>query len=49
MGIAFAGNLLTFYVFYEMLTISTYPLVTHNETEEAVTKIDDVLNQVLDL
>ena len=36
MGIAFAGNLLTFYVFYEMLTVSTYPLVTHNEDEEAV-------------
>ncbi|NIA11101.1 MAG: monovalent cation/H+ antiporter subunit D family protein, partial [Nitrospiraceae bacterium] len=36
MGIAFAGNLLTFYVFYEMLTVSTYPLVAHNEDEEAV-------------
>ncbi|MFO7854143.1 MAG: proton-conducting transporter membrane subunit [Paracoccaceae bacterium] len=29
MGVALAGNLLTFLVFYEMLTISTYPLVTH--------------------
>ena len=36
MGIAFSGNLLTFYLFYEMLTIATYPLVTHNEDEEAV-------------
>ena len=29
MGIAFAGNLLTLFVFYEILTLSTYPLVTH--------------------
>lgn len=29
MGIAFAGNLLTLFVFYEVLTLSTYPLVTH--------------------
>lgn len=36
MGIAFAGNLITFYIFYEMLTVSTYPLVAHNEDEEAV-------------
>lgn len=28
-GIAFAGNLLTLFVFYEILTLSTYPLVTH--------------------
>jgi len=35
MGIAFAGNLLTLFVFYEVLTLSTYPLVTHHEDEEA--------------
>ena len=29
MGIAFAGNLITLFVFYEVLTLSTYPLVTH--------------------
>lgn len=29
MGIAFAGNLLTLFLFYEMLTLSTYPLVSH--------------------
>ena len=29
MGVALAGNLVTFVLFYEMLTISTYPLVTH--------------------
>ena len=36
MGIAFSSNLLTFFVFYEMLTISTYPLVIHKETPEAI-------------
>jgi multicomponent Na+:H+ antiporter subunit D len=35
MGIAFAGNLLTFLLFYEMLTIATFPLVAHNQTAEA--------------
>lgn len=29
MGIAFAGNLLTLFLCYEILTISTYPLVAH--------------------
>jgi multicomponent Na+:H+ antiporter subunit D len=28
-GIALAGNLLTFLIFYELLTLSTYPLVVH--------------------
>jgi multicomponent Na+:H+ antiporter subunit D len=36
MGIAFAGNLLTFIIFYEILTIATYPLVIHKETKEAI-------------
>ena len=35
LGIAFAGNMLTLFVFYEVLTISTFPLVTHSGTEEA--------------
>ena len=35
MGIAFAGNLLTLFVFYEVLTLSTFPLVTHHGTDEA--------------
>ncbi len=35
MGVAFAGNLLTLFVCYELLTIATYPLVTHDETDEA--------------
>ncbi len=34
-GIAFAGNLLTLFLFYEMLTLVTYPLVTHHGTDEA--------------
>lgn len=29
-GVAFAGNLLTLYVFYELLSLSTWPLVTHH-------------------
>ena len=35
MGIAFAGNLFTLFIFYEVLTLSTYPLVTHAGTEKA--------------
>lgn len=34
-GAAFAGNLLTLFVFYEILTLVTYPLVTHAGTEAA--------------
>jgi multicomponent Na+:H+ antiporter subunit D len=36
MGVAFAGNLLTLFVFYELLTLSTYPLVTHSGKPEAI-------------
>jgi multicomponent Na+:H+ antiporter subunit D len=35
-GIAFAKNLFTLFLFYEGLTLSTYPLVTHERNEEAV-------------
>ncbi len=35
-GIAFSGNLLTFFIFYEILTFATYPLVVHNQTKEAM-------------
>lgn len=35
-GIAFSGNLLTLFIFYEALTLSTYPLVTHKGTPEAM-------------
>jgi multicomponent Na+:H+ antiporter subunit D len=36
MGIAFAGNLVTLFLCYEALTLSTYPLVVHRRSEEAV-------------
>ncbi len=35
-GIAMAGNLITFLMFYELLTLSTYPLVAHRGTAEAL-------------
>ena len=35
MGIAFSDNLFSLFIFYEVLTLSTYPLVTHSGTEEA--------------
>lgn len=35
MGVAFADNLFTLFIFYEVLTLSTYPLVTHAGTDEA--------------
>jgi multicomponent Na+:H+ antiporter subunit D len=35
MGVAFAANLFTLFLFYEGLTLSTYPLVAHKETPEA--------------
>lgn len=35
-GIALAGNMITFVVFYELLTLATYPLVVHRGTPEAL-------------
>lgn len=35
-GVALAGNLLTLFMFYEILTLSTFPLVVHKETPEAM-------------
>lgn len=35
-GLALAGNLFTFVIFYELLTLATYPLVAHKGTPEAV-------------
>jgi len=35
MGIAYADNLFTLFIFYEILTLSTYPLVTHAGTARA--------------
>ena len=34
-GIAYAGNVFTLFVFYELLTLITYPLVTHHGTDKA--------------
>jgi len=34
-GVAFSANLLTLYLFYEMLSLSTYSLVTHHQDEQA--------------
>lgn len=36
LGIAFSGNILTMYCFYEMLTIVTLPLIMHTLTREAI-------------
>jgi multicomponent Na+:H+ antiporter subunit D len=36
MGLAFAANMFTLFLFYEVLTLSTYPLVAHKGTPEAV-------------
>ncbi|MFH1763225.1 MAG: proton-conducting transporter membrane subunit [Gemmatimonadota bacterium] len=35
MGVAFSGNLFTLFLFYEVLTLCTFPLVTHHQTEKA--------------
>lgn len=35
MGVAFSANLFTLFLFYELLTLSTYPLVTHSGTAAA--------------
>lgn len=35
-GIALSGNLITLFIFYELLTLATYPLVVHTRTAEAV-------------
>ena len=36
-GVAFSANLFTMYLFYEMLSFATYPLVTHHQDQEART------------
>jgi len=35
-GVAFSGNLLALYLFYELLTLFTYPLVIHERGSEAM-------------
>jgi len=34
-GVAFSANLLTLYLFYEILSLATYPLVTHHQDAKA--------------
>jgi len=36
MGVSLSGNLATMYIFYEILTVSTYPLVAHEQSSEAL-------------
>ena len=36
MGVALAGNLFTLFLFYELLTLSTYPLVTHKGDQATI-------------
>ncbi|WP_125152393.1 complex I subunit 5 family protein [Clostridium rectalis] len=36
LGIAFSGNLITLYFFYEFLTLATFPLVIHSGSKEAL-------------
>ncbi|MDP7051726.1 MAG: monovalent cation/H+ antiporter subunit D family protein [Verrucomicrobiota bacterium] len=35
-GVAFSANLLTLFIFYEILSLSTYPLVTHHQDDDAI-------------
>ncbi|HSM20627.1 MAG TPA: proton-conducting transporter membrane subunit, partial [Rubrivivax sp.] len=36
MGVATAGNLFTFFIFYELLTLATWPLIVHRGTAAAI-------------
>lgn len=36
LGVAFSGNLVALYLFYELLTLVTYPLVIHERSPEAM-------------
>lgn len=36
MGVAFSANMFTTFIFYEIITLSTFPLVAHKETPEAM-------------
>lgn len=35
-GLCFSANLITFFIFFEVLTVATYPLVVHYRDEEGV-------------
>lgn len=36
MGVAFSANMFTAFLFYEIITLCTFPLVAHKETPEAI-------------
>ena len=36
LALTFAGNLVTFYLFYEMMTLLSMPLVLHSKSKEAI-------------
>ncbi len=36
MGLCYSGNLITFYMFFELMTIMTVPLVIHSRTKESI-------------
>lgn len=36
MGLDFSGNIVTMYLFYELVTVVTLPLIVHSRTKEAV-------------
>ncbi|WP_297444797.1 monovalent cation/H+ antiporter subunit D family protein [Desulfurobacterium sp.] len=36
LGVAFSGNIFTMYFFYEIITVATFPLVGHEQTETAL-------------
>ena len=36
MGLCFSGNLLSYYAFYEFMTLCSFALVLHNQTREAI-------------
>ena len=35
-GLCFAGNMVTFYLFYELMTLLSVPLILHNRSKEAI-------------
>jgi multicomponent Na+:H+ antiporter subunit D len=46
-GVAAAGNLFTFFVFYELLTLATWPLVVHRGSQAALGAGDAYLRYTL--
>lgn len=36
LGVCFSGNLITTYLFYELMTLATFPIVMHEQTKEAI-------------